>query len=128
MYGGLLKNMEWSMQSENQRSELIKQRLYLTFYRLGISKLPEANSNMYIDDSGYVMVVTPDGLIDCWGKLSLGGDFIIKEWEVPMLELLTVMSVYEWCRVILALCQFIAVLGVPFVLYWLEKRDKHEKD
>lgn len=36
------------------------------------------------------------------------------------------MTLYEWLRVILAFLQLVAMLGIPFVLYWLEKRDKNE--
>ena len=66
--------------TKSQKSELIKQKLYLTLYRLGIAQLPDANSfeNMYIDDSGYVMLLAPDGVISIYGRLSLSGDFIIK--------------------------------------------------
>jgi hypothetical protein len=38
------------------------------------------------------------------------------------------MTTYEWLRVILAFAQLIAMLGIPFVLYWLEKRDEKNED
>lgn len=44
------------------------------------------------------------------------------------MEILAMMTIYEWCRVILAVLQLIAMLGIPFVLYWLEKRDKQNED
>ena len=44
-----------------------------------------------------------------------------------MMDFLSVMTVYEWCRVILAFANLIAVLGVPFVMVWLEKRNKDDK-
>ena len=44
-----------------------------------------------------------------------------------MMELLSVMTVYEWCRVIIAFCNLVAVLGVPFVMVWLEKRNRDDK-
>jgi hypothetical protein len=62
------------------KSEQAKRKLYQTFYRLGISKNPPSpiNSNIYIDDSGYVMVIHPDGVVTHMGELSLTGEFICK--------------------------------------------------
>lgn len=44
------------------------------------------------------------------------------------MEILAVMTIYEWLRVLLAFAQLIAMLGIPFVLYWLEKRERKRED
>lgn len=45
-----------------------------------------------------------------------------------MLEtVISVMTIYEWLRVLLALAQLVAMIGIPFVLHWLEKRTRNDK-
>ena len=59
-------------------SEIIKRKLYQTLHRFGLSKYPIASisSNIYIDDSGFVMIMHADGLTSTAGELSLTGEFI----------------------------------------------------
>lgn len=61
-------------------NEQAKRKFYQTLFRFGVSKsLPfPINSNIYIDDSGYVMMIYPDGLITTIGELSFAGELICK--------------------------------------------------
>lgn len=60
------------------KSEQARRKLYATFYRFGVSDIKPSpiSSNIYIDDSGYVMIINPDGLVSAVGELSLTGEFI----------------------------------------------------
>ena len=66
--------------TQKLKNEQAKRKLYQTFYRLGVSKKPlnPLTSNIYIDDSGYVMIIHPDGVVSAMGELSLTGEFICK--------------------------------------------------
>jgi hypothetical protein len=52
----------------------------------------------------------------------------MKDMEILIMEIFTLMTIYEWCRVLLALAQLIAMLGIPFVLHRLEKRERNNED
>lgn len=42
--------------------------------------------------------------------------------------LASIMTPYEWARVLIAFCQLIVMLGIPFVLHKLEKRERDERE
>ena len=70
--------------TEKSKNESIKRKLYATLYRFGIitsSFDSSQHQNIYIDDSGYVMVIMPDGVIDVMGPLSFSGEFICRTAE-----------------------------------------------
>lgn len=60
------------------KSEQAKRKLCQTLYRFGVSDKSffSKYSNIYIDDSGYVMIMCPDGVISPMGELSLTGEFV----------------------------------------------------
>lgn len=65
------------------KNESHRRKLYLTLYRLGIANLLDTtlHQNIYIDDSGYVLVINPDGVVDMMGQLSFSGEFICKNQD-----------------------------------------------
>ena len=52
----------------------------------------------------------------------------MKHTEFSMIEvLLSIMTPYEWIRYILAFANLIAVLGVPFHISMVRKRNDNDK-
>jgi len=64
------------------KNEAIKSKLYLTFYRLGIMSLPKYE-NFYVDDSGFVLIINPEGIINIMGQLSYSGEFTCINQNYP---------------------------------------------
>jgi hypothetical protein len=66
--------------TQKLKNEQAKRKFYQTLYRLGVSESTPfpISSNIYIDDSGYVMIIHADGLVSAYGELSLTGEFICK--------------------------------------------------
>lgn len=62
-------------------NEQAKRKFYKTLYRFGITNLSPTplSSNIYIDDSGFVMIIQPDGVIYTAGELSLTGEFVCTD-------------------------------------------------
>ncbi len=61
-------------------SEIAKTKLIKTLYRLQILSLPHSslttNSNIYVDDSGYVVITEADGAINSVHQLSFSGELL----------------------------------------------------
>lgn len=62
------------------KAESTIRKLYHTLIRLGVTNTPDYSNrqNIYIDDSGFVMMIMPDGVVDILGPLSFSGEFICK--------------------------------------------------
>ena len=56
--------------------ESIKRKLYATFHRLGVSEYHHISHNIYIDDDGSLVVISPDGITDLMGTMSYSGEFV----------------------------------------------------
>lgn len=70
--------------TKNIKKEQAKRKFCQTLSRMNIleQNISLVTSNTYIDDSGWVMIMCPDGLISAYGQLSLTGEFICKRQKM----------------------------------------------
>lgn len=56
--------------------EVAKRKLYTTFYRLGLSDYYNIGHNIYVDDSGHAVAISPDGITELMGIMDFSGELV----------------------------------------------------